>query len=84
MHTSTEAYVKLQKIYKARAEEEGAVFRTLLSKGNAAAMDENKDIVDIFLKNCHALKVLKGKKWGVFDEDRKALGMSCFFLFRTY
>ena len=78
MHTSTESYVHLQKLYKARAEEEKAVFKELLEKEGGGNVDG--DTVDSFLKNCHALKVLKGKKWGVFDADRDALGGSCVFL----
>lgn len=72
MHTSTESYIHLQKLYKARAGEEKAIFKTLLAKvpGGAEVTD---DIVDSFLKNCHALKVLRGKKWGAFDADRAAL-----------
>jgi amyloid beta precursor protein binding protein 1 len=73
MRASTEAYVKLQKMYKAHAEEEGAVFRKLMSKGEGREVGGDKDSVDTFLKNCHALKVLKGKKWGAFDEDRRGL-----------
>jgi amyloid beta precursor protein binding protein 1 len=73
MHTSTETYVHLQKLYKARAEEEKAVFKELLMKESGGeSVDE--DTLDTFLKNCHALKVLKGKKWGAFDADREALG----------
>jgi len=73
MRASTEAYVRLQKMYKARAEEEGAVFRELLGKGKDGDAGVDKENMDTFLKNCHALKVLKGKKWGAFDEDPKAL-----------
>jgi len=73
MRASTEAYVKLQKMYKARAEEEGAVFRKIMSKSDGRETGGDKESVDTFLKNCHALKVLKGKKWSAFDEDRGAL-----------
>ncbi|KAF7977557.1 hypothetical protein HWV62_3352 [Athelia sp. TMB] len=72
MHTSTESYIHLQKLYKARAGEEKAIFKTLLAKVPGGA-DVTDDIVDSFLKNCHALKVLRGKKWGAFDTDRAAL-----------
>jgi amyloid beta precursor protein binding protein 1 len=30
--------------------------------------------VDSFVKNSHALKSLRGKKWGVLDANREALG----------
>ena len=72
MHTSTETYVHLQKLYKARAEEEKVVFKELLKKESGGG-NVDEETVDSFLKNCHALKVLKGKKWGVFDSDREAL-----------
>lgn len=83
MRASTEAYVRLQKMYKARAEEEGAVFSELLLRKGDGELD--KENVDTFLKNCHALKVLKGKKWGVFDSDREALSEPCFlFVFLSF
>jgi len=72
MHTSTESYVHLQKLYKARAGEEKATFKTLLAK-TPGGSEITDDIIDSFLKNCHALKMLKGKKWGAFDADRTAL-----------
>ncbi|KZP09171.1 hypothetical protein FIBSPDRAFT_839605 [Athelia psychrophila] len=72
MHTSTESYIHLQKLYKARAGEDKATFNTLLAKvpGGAEITD---DVVDSFLKNCHAVRVLRGRKWGTFDADREAL-----------
>jgi amyloid beta precursor protein binding protein 1 len=73
MHTSTETYVHLQKLYKARAEVEKVVFKEFLKKENGGE-NVDEEAVDSFLKNCHALKVLKGKKWGAFDTDREALG----------
>lgn len=73
MHTSTETYVHLQKLYKARAEEEKVAFKEFLKKENGGE-NVDEEAVDSFLKNCHALKVLKGKKWGAFDTDREALG----------
>lgn len=32
------------------------------------------EVIESFLKNCHALKLLTGRKWGAFDVDREALG----------
>jgi len=72
MHTSTESYIHLQRLYKTRAGEDKATFKTLLAKVPSGA-DVTEDVVDSFLKNCHALKVLKGRKWGTFDADREAL-----------
>jgi amyloid beta precursor protein binding protein 1 len=79
MHTSTQSYVNLQKLYKARAEEEKAVFRELL-KEESGGEDIDAETVDSFLKNCHALKLLKGTKWGVLDAKREALGVSYYSL----
>jgi hypothetical protein len=79
MHTSTESYVHLQKLYKARAEEEKAVFKELVLKMEGGD-NVDGETVDSFLKNCHALKVLKGKQWGVWDADRDALGGSFYYL----
>ena len=78
MHTSTESYVHLQKLYRARAEEEKTIFKELLKEEGGETVDG--ETVDSFLKNCHALKVLKGKKWGAFDADRDTLGVSPRFL----
>ena len=78
MHTSTDSYVHLQKLYKARAEEEKDMFKEILKK-ESGGDDIDADTVDSFLKNCHALKVLKGKKWGVLDADQEALGGYRFF-----
>ncbi|KAF8178494.1 hypothetical protein BJ912DRAFT_664925 [Pholiota molesta] len=67
MKASTESYIHLQKLYKARAEEEKAVFKSYLQ------VPVEEDVVDAFVKNSHALKLLRGKKWGALDADPKAL-----------
>jgi amyloid beta precursor protein binding protein 1 len=69
MKASTEAYIQLQNLYKTRAEEEKAIFKTYLQ----APVDNA--IVDVFLKNSHALKLLRGKPWGALETDSKALGV---------
>jgi NEDD8-activating enzyme E1 regulatory subunit len=81
MRSNTANYIHLQKLYKARAEEEKAIFKDILSKGGRGAGVGDEDI-DSFVKNCHALRVLKGKKWGAFDTDREALGGCSPFLTR--
>jgi amyloid beta precursor protein binding protein 1 len=68
MKASTGSYIHLQKLYKARAEEEKAAFKSYLQ----APVSE--DMVDAFVKNSHALKLLRGKKWGALDADPQALG----------
>lgn len=57
MKASTEQYVELQKMYRAQAEAEKKVFKSYLSQ------DVDDATVDTFLKNAHALKVLKGREW---------------------
>ncbi|KIM43435.1 hypothetical protein M413DRAFT_18011 [Hebeloma cylindrosporum] len=64
---STGSYIHLQKLYKARAEEEKAIFKSYLQ------VPVSEDMVDAFVKNSHALKLLKGKKWGALDADPQAL-----------
>lgn len=71
MKSDTAQYVHLQKLYKARAEEEKAAFRTILER-NSAAIDEV--LVNEFVRNAHGLKVLRGTKWGSLDADPPALG----------
>ena len=68
MKSDTKNYIHLQKLYKARAEEEKAMFRSLLS----VPVAENE--LDLFVKNSHGLRLLKGSRWGALDEDQPALG----------
>ncbi|TDL20256.1 hypothetical protein BD410DRAFT_772863 [Rickenella mellea] len=70
MKSDTASYVHLQKLYKARAEEEKLVFKSILKK-NGAPVDDA--IVDEFVKNAHGLKLLRGEKWGSLDADKNAL-----------
>ena len=76
MKADTESYIHLQNMYKKGAEEEKAKFKSL-----CAPVEDS--VVDSFVKNAHALKVLRGKKWGSFDSDPAALGASFpFTIFR--
>lgn len=68
MKSDTSNYIHLQKLYKTRAEEEKQAFKSHLR----APVDDA--LVDLFVKNAHALQVLRGKQWGVFDQDKAALG----------
>ncbi|KAF9552843.1 hypothetical protein CPC08DRAFT_698258 [Agrocybe pediades] len=67
MKANTESYIHLQKMYKKRAEEEKAIFKSYLQ------VPVDNDMVDAFIKNSHALKLLRGKKWGTLDADPQAL-----------
>jgi NEDD8-activating enzyme E1 regulatory subunit len=68
MKANTNSYIHLQKLYKSRAEEEKAVFKSFLT------VPIDKALVDTFVKNAHGLKLLRGKKWGALDADPAALG----------
>lgn len=68
MKADTNSYIHLQKLYKTRAEEEKAVFKSFLT----VPIDDA--LVDTFVKNAHALKLLRGRKWGALDGDPIALG----------
>lgn len=67
MKADTVNYIKLQNLYKQRAEEEKAEFRGYVQGEVDGAL------LDSFVKNAHALKVLKGKMFGAFDGDREGI-----------
>ncbi|KAJ7269884.1 hypothetical protein C8J57DRAFT_1323830 [Mycena rebaudengoi] len=67
MKANTTSYIHLQKLYKARAEEEKATFKAFLT------VPIEDSLIDSFVKNAHGLKVLRGKKWGALDADPAAL-----------
>jgi amyloid beta precursor protein binding protein 1 len=68
MKSDTSNYIHLQRLYKTRAEEETQAFKSHLR----THVDDAT--VDLFVKNAHALRVLRGKQWGAFDQDKAALG----------
>jgi amyloid beta precursor protein binding protein 1 len=70
MKSDTHNYIHLQRLYKTRAEEEKRTFKSYLR------VPVDDAIVDSFVKNAHALVVLRGKPWGTFDEDKAALAES--------
>ncbi|KAG6817386.1 hypothetical protein H0H87_009573 [Tephrocybe sp. NHM501043] len=67
MKANTDGYIHLQKLYKTRAQEEKEHFKSFLT----VPIDDA--LVDSFVKNAHALKVLRGKKWGALDADSALL-----------
>lgn len=76
MKASTGAYIELQKLYKTRAEEEKETFRACLREVEGGGIkDIGEDMIDAFVKNSHALKLLRGKRWAALDEDREGLGL---------
>lgn len=68
MKSDTANYIHLQKLYKAKAEEDKKIFRGLVG----VPVDEQ--VVDLFVRNSHHIQLMRGKKWGNFDKDRKVLG----------
>ncbi|KAJ3836082.1 hypothetical protein F5878DRAFT_626153 [Lentinula raphanica] len=70
MKSSTEEYVKLQKLYRAQSEKEKQVFREYLNK---SLVDVDDATINLFLKNSHALKVLKGREWKESDPGPREL-----------
>ena len=81
MKSDTKSYIHLQTLYKNQAAEDKAKFTELLKgieAGSAGGGSEGAtvalEMVDDFVKNCHALKLLRGKKWiGGKSEDNEAL-----------
>lgn len=67
MKASTNSYISLQKLYKARAEEEKTLFKSYLT------VQVDDATIDAFVKNAHALKLLRGKRWGALDKNPSAL-----------
>ena len=70
MKADTTNYIHLQRLYKAKAEEDKKIFRGLVR----VPVDEG--VVDLFVRNSHHLKLMRGTKWGQLDKDPAALGRS--------
>lgn len=70
MKASTDAYIGLQKLYKDQAEREKAIFRSFISPD----VKIGDDLIDSFVKNAHALRVIRGSPWVSIDENANALG----------
>ncbi|KAF9531366.1 hypothetical protein CPB83DRAFT_848913 [Crepidotus variabilis] len=66
MKSSTDAYIQLQNMYKQRAEEEKEILKGYLK------VPVDADMVDAFVKNSHALKLLRGKRYGQAEENKVA------------
>ena len=75
--SDTVNYIHLQGLYKAQANAEKAEFTRILEEvvAKAGVSPIPSSIVDEFVKNCHQLKILKGKQWG---QDDHASLRSCF------
>ena len=73
MKSDTANYIHLQKLYKARAEEEKAQFAAIL-KNRGVQVDWT--MIDEFVRNAHGLKIIRGKRWGSFLEDPATIGIN--------
>jgi len=69
MKAATGPYIHLQTLYKRQSEAEKAIFKKFIQ----VPIDD--EIVDAFVKNAHALRLLQGDKFGAIDNDPKALGL---------
>ncbi|KAF9644273.1 hypothetical protein BDM02DRAFT_3190778 [Thelephora ganbajun] len=67
MKADTANYIRLQRLYKEKAEEDKKIFRGLVR----VPVDEA--VVDLFVRNAHHLKLMWGTKWGQLDKDPAAL-----------
>ena len=71
MKSSTAFYIELQNLYKKRAEEEKEILKSYIQVPGI-----KDDFVDLFAKNSHGIRMLRGKQWGKLDADPQALGTS--------
>lgn len=78
MKASTDEYVRLQKMYKQRAEEEKQQVKAILDE-QGGGKDVNETLLDTFVRNVHRLKLLKGRKWGALEENG-GVGLSAYML----
>ena len=69
MKSSTTYYIELQKLYKKRAEEEKEILKSYIQVPGI-----EDDFVDLFVKNSHGIRFLRGKQWSKLDADPQALG----------
>ena len=69
MKSNTAYYIELQKLYKKRAEEEKEILKSYVQVPGI-----QDDFVDVFVKNSHGIRLLRGKQWGKLDANPQALG----------
>lgn len=71
MKADTKGYVHLQKLYKARAEEEKNRFKEILEE---RSVQVDSRMVDEFVRNAHGLKIVRGHRWAALDENPETIG----------
>ena len=79
MKSNTAYYIEVQNLYKRRAEEEKEIFKSYIEVPGI-----KDDFIDLFVKNSHGIRMMRGKQWGKLDADPQALGkaisLRCHFL----
>jgi len=75
MKANTEAYIGLQRLYKTRADEEKAIVKGLVEESWGSLDKEADGMLDLFVRNAHGVKVMRGKRWGSLEESEDSLGM---------
>lgn len=68
MKSDTEGYVRLQNLYRTQAAVEREQFRSLLQ------VPIDSELVDLFVKNAHGIRLLKGARYGDLDATPERLG----------
>jgi amyloid beta precursor protein binding protein 1 len=68
MKSDTEGYVRLQNLYRTQAAVEREQFRSLLQ------VPIDSELVDLFVKNAHGIRLLKGARYGDLDAAPERLG----------
>lgn len=84
LKSDTTSYIHLQNLYKAQANAEKAEFVKILEEVRAKAgvpQPIPTVLVDEFVKNCHQLKIIKGKQIGKEDNATLRESSLLFILF---
>ncbi|KAI0682387.1 hypothetical protein BC835DRAFT_1424486 [Cytidiella melzeri] len=75
MRTDTESYVKIQKMYKEQARVENNLFKQILAE-TFPDLSIDEAVVDVFVKNAHHLKLIRGRQFGEFDKQKSEITSS--------
>jgi len=71
LKSDTVSYIQLQRMYKDQANSEKAEYKSILQEviKGIKAQDIPDPVVDEFVKNCHQLRLMRGKLWGESDNE---------------
>ncbi|PCH41969.1 hypothetical protein WOLCODRAFT_137629 [Wolfiporia cocos MD-104 SS10] len=77
MRTDTASYVRLQELFKDQARAEKEEFAALLREQHPdVASLVSADALDTFVKNAHHVRVLRGRRWGAWEETARGAGLA--------